>query len=92
MIQELRAKTKSTMRGALYWKEHACPECTYIDQYEVGHYKPKTENNSAQNIGKIRLLVAKYKKIEVFVNTNCFVAQKSPMKIENMLLHSTPSG
>jgi hypothetical protein len=73
-IQELREKTKATMRGALYWKEHAWPERTYIDQYEVGHYEPKTENTSEQNIRQIRLLVGKYKKIEVVVNTNCFVA------------------
>jgi hypothetical protein len=55
----------------------AWPERTYIDQYEVGHYEPKTENTSAQNIVKIRLLVGKYKKIEVVVNTNHFVAQRS---------------
>jgi hypothetical protein len=28
-----------------------------------GHYEPKTENTSEQNIGQIRLLVGKYKKI-----------------------------
>jgi hypothetical protein len=49
-IQELREKTKSTMRRALNWKEHAWPERTYFDQYKVGHYKPKTENSTAQNI------------------------------------------
>jgi hypothetical protein len=85
-------KTKSTMRGALYWKEHAWPERMYIDQYEVGHYEPKTENSTAQNIGQIRLLVGKYKKIEVVVNTNCFVAHKAPMKIENVLLHPRVKG
>jgi hypothetical protein len=80
------------MRGALYWKEHAWPERTYIDQYEVGHYKPKIENTSDQNIGQIRLLVGKYKKIEVVVNKNHFVAQKAPMKIANMLLHPPVKG
>jgi hypothetical protein len=64
----------------------------YIDQYEVGHYEPKTENTAAQNIGKIRLLVGKYKKIEVIVNTNRFVAHKAPMKIENVLLHPRVKG
>jgi hypothetical protein len=54
-IQELREKMKATMCGACYWKEHDWPECTHIDQYEVGHYEPNTENNSAQNIGQIRL-------------------------------------
>jgi hypothetical protein len=86
-IQELREKTKSTMRRTLYWEENAWPERTYIDQYDMGHYQPKTENTSSQNIGQIRLLVGKYKKIEVVVNTNRFVAQKAPMKIENVLLH-----
>jgi hypothetical protein len=80
------------MRGALYWKEHSWPERTYIDQYEVGHYEPNTENNSAQNIGQICLLVGKYKKIEVVVNTNRFVPQKAPMKIENVLLHPRVKG
>jgi hypothetical protein len=91
-IQELREKTKSTMRGALYWKENAWPERAYIDQYQVGHYKPKTENNSAQSIGQIRLLVDKYKKIEVVANMNRFVAQKAPMKIENVVLHPWVKG
>jgi hypothetical protein len=91
-IQELREKTKSTMRGMLYWDENAWPERTYIDQYEVGHYEPKIENTSTQNIGQIRLLVGKYKKIEVVVNTNRFVAQKAPMKIENVLLHPQVMG
>jgi hypothetical protein len=91
-VQELCEKTKATMRGALYWKEHAWPERTYIDQYEVGHYKPKTENNGEHNIRQIRLLVGKYKKIEVVVNTNRFVAQKAPMKIENVLLHPQVKG
>jgi hypothetical protein len=50
------------MRGALYWEENAWPQRTYIDQYKVGHYEPKTESSSAQNIGQIRLLVGKYKK------------------------------
>jgi hypothetical protein len=58
----------------------------------VGHYEPKTENTSAQNIGKTRLLVGKYKRIEVVVNTNLFVAQKAPMKIENMFLHPWVKG
>jgi hypothetical protein len=40
-IQELREKTKSPMRGALYWEENAWPERTYIDPYEVGHYEPQ---------------------------------------------------
>jgi hypothetical protein len=51
-IQELREKTNSTMRGTLHWKEGAWPERTYINQYEVGHYEPKTENTMAQNIGQ----------------------------------------
>jgi hypothetical protein len=80
------------MRGALYWKEHAWPDCTYIDQYEVGRYQPKTESTAAQNIGQIHLLVGKYKKIEVVVNTNRFVAQKAPMKSENVLLHPRVKG
>jgi hypothetical protein len=80
------------MRGALYWEENAWPERTYIYQYEMGHYEPKTENTSAQNIGQIRLLVSKFKKIEVVVNTNRFVAQKAPMKIENVLLHPRVKG
>jgi hypothetical protein len=58
----------------------------------VGHYEPNTENNSVQNIRQIRLLVGKYKKIEVVVNTNRFVAQNAPMKIENMLLHPWVKG
>jgi hypothetical protein len=91
-IQELQEKTKSTMRGALYWEEIAWPERTYIDQYKVGHYEPKTENTSTQNIGQIRLLVGKYKKIEVVVNTNRFVAQKAPTKIANVLLHPRVNG
>jgi hypothetical protein len=91
-IQELREKTKATMRRALYWKEHAWPERTYIDQYEVGRYQPKTENTAAQNIVQIRLLVGKSKKLEVVVNTNRFVAQKAPMKIENVLLHPPVKG
>jgi hypothetical protein len=91
-IQELHEKMKSTMCGALYWEEIAWPERTYIDQYEVGHYKPKTENTSAQNIGQTRLLVGKCKKIEVVVNTNHFVAQKAPMKIDNVLLHPRVKG
>jgi hypothetical protein len=62
-IQELREKTKSNMRGTLYWEESAWPERTYIDQYEVRHYEPKTENTTTKNIGQIRLLVGKYKKI-----------------------------
>jgi hypothetical protein len=86
-IQELREKTKSTMRGKLYWKEHVWPERTYIDQYKVGRYEPKTENTAAQTIGQIRLLVGKYKKIEVVVNKNRFVASKLPLKIGNALLH-----
>jgi hypothetical protein len=53
----------------LYWRESAWPERTYIDQYEVGHYEPKTENTAALNIGQVFLLVGKYKKIEVVVNT-----------------------
>jgi hypothetical protein len=80
------------MRGTLYWKENAWLERTYIDQYEIGHYEPKTENSTAQNIGKIRLLVGKYKKIEVIVNTNRFVAHQAPMKIENVLLHPCVKG
>jgi hypothetical protein len=36
-IPELCEKTRSTMRGALYWEEIAWPERMYIDQYEVGH-------------------------------------------------------
>jgi hypothetical protein len=91
-IQELREKMKSTIHGALYWEEHAWPERTYTDQYEVSHYKPKTENTAAENIGQIRLLVGKYKKIEVVGNTNRFVAQKAPMKIENVLLHLRVKG
>jgi hypothetical protein len=86
-IQELQEKTKSTMRRTLYWEESAWLERTYIDQYEVGHYEPKTENTTTEDIGKTRLLVGKYKKIEVVVNTNRFVAHKAPMKIENVLLH-----
>jgi hypothetical protein len=62
------------MLGTMYWEENAWPERTYIDQYEVGHYEPKTENSSAQNIGQIRLRVGKYKKIEVVLNTICFAA------------------
>jgi hypothetical protein len=85
-IQELREKTKSTMRGALYWEENAWPERMYMDQYELGHYEPKTENTSAQNIGQICLLEGKYKKIEVVVNRNRFV------KIENVLLHPRVKG
>jgi hypothetical protein len=80
------------MRGTLYWKENACPERTYINQYEIGHYEPKTENTTAQNIGQILLLVGKYKKIEVVVSTNRFVAHKAPMKIENVLLHPRVKG
>jgi hypothetical protein len=91
-IQELREKTKSTMRGALYWKAAAWPERTYVNQYEIGHYEPKSENSTAQNMGQIRLLVGKYKKIEVVVNTNRFVAHKAPMKIENVLLHPRVKG
>jgi hypothetical protein len=91
-IKELREKTKSTMRGTLYWKKSACTERTYINQYEVGHYEPKTENTSGQNIGQIRLLVGKYKKIEVVVSTNRFVAHKAPMKIDNVLLHPRVKG
>jgi hypothetical protein len=91
-IQELSEKTKSTMRGTLYWKEAAWPERTYISQYEVGHYEPKTENTTAQNIGQIRLQVGKYKKIEVVVNTNRFMAHKAPMKIENVLFHPRVKG
>jgi hypothetical protein len=82
-IQELRQKTKSTMRGTLYWKESAWPERKYINQYKVGHYEPKTENTTAQNIVQIRLLVGKYKKVEVVMNTNRFVAHKAA---------ATPSG
>jgi hypothetical protein len=91
-IQELREKTKATMRGALYWKEHAWPERTYIDHYKMGRYEPNSENNNAQNIGQIRLLVGKYKKIDVVVNTNRFMAQEAPMKIENVLLHPRVKG
>jgi hypothetical protein len=80
------------MRGALYWKEHAWPERKYINQYKVGRYEPKTENTAAQNTGQIRLLVGKYKKIEVVVNPNRFVAHKVPMKIENVLLHPWVKG
>jgi hypothetical protein len=80
------------MRGTLYWKECAWPERMYINQYEVGHYEPKTENTMSQNIGQIHLLVGKYKKVEVVVNTNRFVAHKAPMKIENVLLHPRVKG
>jgi hypothetical protein len=52
----------------------------------------KTENTGEQNIGQIRLLVGKYKKIEVVVNTNRFVAQKASMKIENVLLYPRVKG
>jgi hypothetical protein len=86
-IQELHEKTKSTMHGTLYWEEKAWPARTYIDKYEAGQYEPNSENTNAQNIGQIRLLVCKYKKIEVTTNTNRFVAHKSPLKIENTLLH-----
>jgi hypothetical protein len=57
-------KMKSIMRGVLYWEENAWLEPTYIDLYEVGHYKPKTDNSSAQNIGQICLLVGKYKSVD----------------------------
>jgi hypothetical protein len=80
------------MRGTLYRKDNAWPERTYINQYEIGHYEPKTENTTAQNIGQIRLLVGKYKKIELIVNTNRFRAHKAPMKIENVLLHPCVKG
>jgi hypothetical protein len=80
------------MRGILYWEESAWPERTYIDQYELGLYEPKTENTTAQNIGQIHLLVSKYKKIEAVVKTNHFVAYKAPMKIENVLLHPQVKG
>jgi hypothetical protein len=59
----------------------------YVDKYELGQYKPKSENTDAQNIGQIQLLVGKYKKIEVTTNTNRFMAHKAPLKIENALLH-----
>jgi hypothetical protein len=91
-VQELHEKTKSTMCGTLYWKERAWPERTYINQYKIGHYEPKTENTTAQNIGQIRLLVGKHKKVEVVVNMNCFMAHKAPMKIENVLLHPRVKG
>jgi hypothetical protein len=65
---------------------------TYVDKYEAGQYEPKSENANAQNIGQIRLLVGKYKKIEVTTNTNHFVAHKSPLKIENAILHPQVTG
>jgi hypothetical protein len=69
-IQELREKTKSTMRGMLYWQEKPWPARVYVHKYELGQYEPKSENTNAQNIGQVRLLVGKYKKVEVTVNTN----------------------
>jgi hypothetical protein len=39
-IQELREKTKSTMRGMLYWKENTWPERMYINQYCTGRKMP----------------------------------------------------
>jgi hypothetical protein len=43
-------------------------------------------------MGQLCLLVGKYKKIEVVVNTNHFVAHKAPMKMENVLLHPCVKG
>jgi hypothetical protein len=50
-IRELREKTKSTMRGTLFWEEKAWPARTYIDKYEAGQYESTSENANAQNIG-----------------------------------------
>jgi hypothetical protein len=49
-IQELCEQTKSTMHGALYWKEHAWPERTYIDQYEVGRYQHRTNPSTSRQV------------------------------------------
>jgi hypothetical protein len=74
------------MCGALYWEENSWPVSTNINRYDVRHYEPKSENTSAQNVGQFRLLVGKYKKIKVVVNMNRFVAQKTPPKIENIVI------
>jgi hypothetical protein len=80
------------MRRKLYWEEKAWPARMYVDKYEAGQHEPKSENTNAQNIGQIRLLVGKYKKIEVTTNSNRFVAHKSPLKIENAILHPWVKG
>jgi hypothetical protein len=48
IICELREKMKSTMRRSVYWEVNAWPARTYVDKYEVGHYKPRSENTMAQ--------------------------------------------
>jgi hypothetical protein len=91
-IRELCEKTKSTMRGTLYCEENAWPACMYVDKYEAGQNEPKSDNTNVQNIGQIRLLVGKDKKIEVTTSTNRFVAHKSPLKIKNAFLHPRVKG
>jgi hypothetical protein len=76
----------------VHWEQNAWPTRMYINKYEVGHYKPKSENTNAQNYGQIQLLVRKYKKIEVIMNTNCFVAHQAPLKIQNTILHPRVNG
>jgi hypothetical protein len=88
----MREKTNSTMNGTLYWEHKAWTACMYVDKYEAGQYETKSENTNEKDIGQIWLLVGKYKKIEVIMNTNRFIAHKSPLKIENALLHPRVKG
>jgi hypothetical protein len=72
------------MRGMLYWEEKRWPACTYVEKYELGHYKPKserTENWTNPITGR------QVQEDPFTTNTNRFMASKSPLKIKNVLLH-----
>jgi hypothetical protein len=52
-IQELREKTKSTMRGTLYWQEKPWPARTYVNKYELASTSPIVRTQPQHNIGQV---------------------------------------
>jgi hypothetical protein len=63
-----------------------------LDKYVTGQYEPKEKNSSTQDIGLVQFVVGTYKKAEVNVHTNRFVAYLTPMRIEHLLLHPRVNG
>jgi hypothetical protein len=51
-IRELHEKTKSTMRGTLYWKEKAWPARTYIDTTSLASMSPKLKTPTHRTLDK----------------------------------------